>query len=301
MTKFSSTPRLERHAAIRPPRLLRATAVPEGIGARDVPEHHRPLGESPAKAPAELAHAARLMSLGALTASIVHELTQPLSGIQVNACACSRLLDCDSPDLDGARETARLTVRDSMRAVEVIRRLRVLFSKQDVSMDTVDLNGATNEVLTLLAGELRRCRVVLRLELQADLPPVTGDSVLLQQVILNLLQNATDAMRGVEGRPRDLVIRTELDGGDRIRLSVTDAGVGVEAERIQDLFEPFSTTKNNGLGIGLAVSRSIVESHQGHLCAAPNAGPGTTFSFSLPRSRAQVLPSSRAGGRLSAE
>jgi signal transduction histidine kinase len=165
----------------------------------------------------------------------------------------------------------------------VITRLRALFGKKDTTTESVDLNEATREVIALSLSELQRGRVILRAELADDLPPVTGDRVQLQQVILNLLLNASDAMSGVDDRPRQLVIRTERDEGDRVLLTVQDAGVGFETQDVERLFEAFYTTKSGGMGIGLSVSRSIIESHHGRLWAAPHDGPGATFSFSIPR------------------
>lgn len=239
--------------------------------------------EALAKARTELARVARAMTLGALTASIAHEVNQPLSGIVTNASTCLRMLGTDPPNLDGARETARRTIRDGNRASEVISRLRALFSKTDAQAEAVDLNEATREVIALLSSELQRNRVILRPELTDDLPPVTGDRIQLQQVILNLLLNASDAMNGVDDRPRQIVIRTEHEKGDRVRLDVQDTGVGIEPQTADKLFEAFYTTKTGGMGIGLSVSRSIIESHHGRLWAAANDGPGVTFSFSLPR------------------
>ncbi len=232
---------------------------------------------------AELAHVTRVTSLGALTASIAHEVNQPLSGIITNAGTCLRMLANDPPNIDGARETARRTLRDGNRASEVITRLRTLFSKKDAVLDAVDLNEATREVVAMSSSELQRGRLVARLELAEDLPDVAGDRVQLQQVILNLLLNAADAMSGVEDRPRQVLIRTERDEGDRARLSVQDAGVGLDPQSMDKLFQPFYTTKSNGMGIGLSISRSIIESHRGRLWAVPNDGPGATFSFSIPR------------------
>jgi signal transduction histidine kinase len=217
-----------------------------------------------------------------LTASIAHEVNQPLSGIITNASTCLRMLAADPPNVDGARETARRTIRDGNRASDVITRLRALFSKRDATTDAVDLNDATREVIALSLSDLQRNRVILRSELADDLPPVTGDRVQLQQVILNLLRNASEAMSAVDDRPRQLVIRTERDEGDRLRLSVQDAGVGFEPQGVDRLFEAFYTTKSDGMGIGLSVSRSIIESHHGSLLAAPNDGPGAIFSFSIP-------------------
>jgi PAS domain S-box-containing protein len=231
----------------------------------------------------ELAHVARVASLGALTASIAHEVNQPLSGIITNASTCLRMLDADSPNVDGARETVRRTIRDANRASDVITRLRALFSNRDNTIEAVDLNDATREVIALLLGELQRNQVIVRPELADDLPPVSADRVQLQQVILNLLRNASEAMSDVDDRPRQLVIRTAADEGDRVRLTVQDAGVGFEPQGVDKLFEPFYTTKSGGMGIGLSVSRSIIERHHGRLWATPNDGPGTTFTFSIPR------------------
>jgi signal transduction histidine kinase len=254
----------------------------EYVGAiQDVTERQRS-EEALAKVQSELAHVARVTSLGALTASIAHEVNQPLSGIITNANTCLRMLSADPPNVDGARETARRTIRDGNRASDVITRLRALFSKKHVTSEPVDLNEATREVITLLRSELQRSRVILRAELADDLPPVTGDRVQLQQVILNLLRNASDAMSGVDDRLRKLVIRTERDEDDRVRLAVQDTGMGFEPQAVGRLFDSFYTTKNGGMGIGLSVSRSIIESHRGRLWAAPNDGPGATFSFSVP-------------------
>src|SRR5437879_1241476 len=237
---------------------------------------------------AELAHMTRVMTMGELTASIAHEINQPLSGIITNASTCLRVLAADPPNVDCARETARRTIRDGNRASDVITRLRALFSKKDASTESVDLNEATREVIALSWSELRRSRVILRAELADDLPRVTGDRVQLQQVILNLLRNASDAMSGVDDRPRKLVIRTERDEDDRVRLTVQDTGVGFEPRAVGKLFEAFYTTKSGGMGIGLSVSRSIIESHHGRLWAAPNDGPGAPLSFSIPSAPKRV-------------
>jgi PAS domain S-box-containing protein len=249
---------------------------------RDITERKRS-EEALGKARSELAHVARVSSLGALTASIAHEVNQPLSGIVTNAGTCLRMLAADPPNVDGARETARRTLRDANRASEVVTRLRALFSKKVAMTESVDLNQATQEVIALSLSELQRCRVILRTEFTDDLPPVTGDRVQLQQVILNLFLNASDAMSGVQDRPRQLVIRTERGEEDHVRVSVQDTGVGLESQSADRLFDAFYTTKSSGMGIGLSVSRSIIESHQGRLWAAPNVGPGATFSFSIPR------------------
>jgi PAS domain S-box-containing protein len=243
----------------------------------------------------ELAHVSRVATLGALTASIAHEVNQPLSGIITNASTCLRMLAAEPPNVDGARETARRTIRDGHRAADVITRLRALFGKKGAATEQVDLNEATREVIALSLSELRRNRVIPRLELTDGLPPVTGDRVQLQQVILNLLRNALDAMSGVEDCPTPLVIRTARDGDDRVRLSVQDAGVGFDPQAADRLFEAFYTTKDDGMGIGLSVSRSIIESHQGRLWATPNDGPGATFSFSIPHASEATTGASGVG------
>lgn len=234
------------------------------------------------KARSELAHVARVTTLNALTASIAHEVNQPLSGIVTNASTCLRMLNSDPPNVEGARETARRTVRDGNRASDVVIRLRALFSKKELAVEPMDLSDATREVIALSSSELQRNRVILRAELADDLPPVTGDRVQLQQVILNLLRNASDAMATIEDRPRELLIRTEKDGDKQARLSVKDVGVGFAPQAAEKLFEAFHSTKKDGMGIGLSISRSIIEAHHGQLWAIPNDGPGATFSFSIP-------------------
>ena len=224
----------------------------------------------------------RATTLSALTASIAHEVNQPLSGIITNAGTCLRMLDAAPPDIAGARETARRTIRDGNRASDVITRLRALFSKREFTLEPLDLNEATREVIALSSNDLQRNRVILQSELADGLPTVTGDRIQLQQVILNLLRNASDAMVDVHDRPRHLLIKTEGEDGNRVRLTVRDAGVGLTPQSLDSLFDAFYTTKSGGMGIGLFVSRSIVERHEGRLWAEPNDGPGATFSFSLP-------------------
>jgi C4-dicarboxylate-specific signal transduction histidine kinase len=238
--------------------------------------------EALGKVRSELAHVARVSSLGTLTASIAHEVNQPLCGVVTNASTCLRMLDTDPPNIDGARETARRMIRDGHRASEVITRLRALFSKNGGALESVDVNEATREVIALSRSELQRTGVALQADLADDLPPVKGDRVQLQQVILNLLLNACDAMSSVGDRPRQAVITTRRDDGDGVRVMVQDAGCGLPRQGIEKIFEPFFSTKNEGMGIGLAVSRSIIERHRGRIWAAPNDGPGTTVAFSLP-------------------
>jgi PAS domain S-box-containing protein len=255
----------------------------EYIGAVQDVTQRQTSEEALAKARSGLVHVARITSLATLTASIAHEVNQPLSGIVTNASTCLRMLAMEPPNVDGARETARRTIRDGNRASDVITRLRALFSNKHILAERVNLNDATREVIALSLTELQGNRVILRSELDDDLPLVTGDRVQLQQVILNLLRNASDAMSAVHGRPRELLIRTERDEGDRVLLSVKDVGIGFDSQSMDKVFEAFYTTKPDGMGIGLSVSRSIIEQHHGRLWASLNDGPGVTFSFSIPR------------------
>ena len=254
----------------------------EVVGAVQDVTQRRLAEEALAKVRSELASVARATSFGALTASIAHEVNQPLAGIITNASTCLRMLGAEPPDVDGARETARRTIRDGNRASDVITRLRALFSRKEVTLESLDLNDATREVIALSLSELHRHRVVLQSDLADDLPIISGDRIQLQQVILNLLRNASDAMVDVHGRPRLALIRTAREDGNRVRLSVRDAGIGVTPQSMDSLFDAFYSTKSGGMGIGLFVSRSIIERHQGRLWAESNDGPGATFSFSIP-------------------
>jgi PAS domain S-box-containing protein len=262
----------------------------EYIGAFSDVTHVRRSEDALSKVRSELAHVARVTSLGALTASIAHEVNQPLAGIITNAGTCLRMLAADPPNVRGARETARRTIRDGNRAADVIARLRALFAKQGTTSEAVDLHEATREVIALSRNELQRNAVVLRLDFATDLPPVSGDRVQLQQVILNLLMNASDAMSDVNDRPRHLTIKTERAADGFVRLSVHDAGAGFGPHGADKLFDAFYTTKPSGMGIGLSVSRSIIESHGGELVAKANTGPGSTFAFSLPCQAAAHAP-----------
>ena len=237
--------------------------------------------ESLSQARLELTHVARVATLNAMTASITHEVSQPISGILTNSNTCARMLAADPPNVVGAAETVRRTIRDANRASEVIKRLRAMFAKKAPTLEQVNLNEAAQEVVALSTAELRRNRSVLQTDFAEPLPPVSGDRVQLQQVILNLLLNAADAMAGIEDRPRTLLIQTQRQG-DSIELLVRDSGVGIEPGAVEKLFVAFHTTKAHGLGIGLAISRSIIETHKGKLWARPNDGPGATFGFSLP-------------------
>ena len=230
----------------------------------------------------ELAHVSRVSTLGAMTASIAHEVNQPLSGIVTNAGTCLRMLASDPPNIDGARETARRTIRDGNRASEIVARLRALFSKKSEAADEVDLNEAARDVIALCASELRRSRVELEADLAGDLPAVVGDRIQLQQVILNLLLNAADALSGIDEGPRRATVRTGQDQDGNVQLTVEDNGVGIDPDNLAALFDAFYTTKPHGMGVGLSVSRSIIEHHRGRIWASPNAGAGASFTFAIP-------------------
>lgn len=233
------------------------------------------------EARAELAHVARVATLNTLTASIAHEVNQPLSGILVNASTCLRMLSGERPDVAGAADTARRTIRDANRATEVIARLRGLFAKKGVTAGPVDINDAAREVLALSATEYSRRQVQIETQLGELLPSVLGDRVQVQQVIFNLLLNAADAIVKRGDGPRSVKLETRLRGDSEVLLSVADTGVGLPRDA-ESLFKPFVTTKSGGMGLGLSISRSIVESFNGTLWAEPNASGGATFVFSLP-------------------
>jgi C4-dicarboxylate-specific signal transduction histidine kinase len=230
----------------------------------------------------EWAHVARLATLSTMTASITHEVSQPISGILTNSNTCARMLAADPPNVAGAAETVRRTIRDANRASEVIRRLRAMFSKRAPTLELVDLNDAAREVIAMSLAELRQSGSLLQTDFAEPLPTISGDRVQLQQVILNLLLNGADAMADIEDRPRALRVQTEIHGRDGVKLMVRDSGVGLDPHGIEKLFEAFHTTKAHGLGIGLAISRSIIESHKGKLWAVANEGPGATFCFTIP-------------------
>ena len=230
----------------------------------------------------ELAHLNRVATLAELSASIAHELNQPLTGILANCGTCLQLLTRAPEDLEGAREAVLRTLRDGERAAEVITRLRALFSKKKPVFEALDLNEAAQDVIALSSADIREAEVNLRTELAEQLPVVWADRIQVQQVMLNLIRNALDAMASVRDRPRNLLVRTEPDHDTGVRFCVKDAGIGLPDERVGRLFDAFFTTKEAGMGVGLAVSRSIVESHLGRIWATPNDGPGATFFFSIP-------------------
>ena len=237
------------------------------------------------RAHAELAHITRMMTVGELTASIAHEVTQPLAAIVPNGDACLRLLATDLPNLNETRTAVTSIIRDARRAVAVVARVCALLKKSDVERTPLDLGPVIRDVLALVQSEMARYRIVLRTSLADDLPQVLGDRIQLQQVVLNLLTNAIEAMRDVADRRRELVISARRDniGPDAgVLVAVEDAGVGFERAIVDRLFEALYTTKPDGLGMGLAISQSIIRSRGGRVWGTPNAGHGATFQFVLP-------------------
>ena len=253
---------------------------PRFIGAvMDITERKR-ADQALRKAEANLARATRLTTMGELAASIAHEVNQPLAAIVTNAEACLRWLDRQSPDLDEARDAVQEIIRDANRGSDVIARIRRSLKKEPPSRMRLNINEIVRETIALARVDLQGTAV--QTELAGRLPDVSADRVLLQQVLLNLTVNAIDAMKPVTDRPRLLRIRTEDHEGPAIQVSVQDSGVGLNLKQLDQIFEPFYTTKTDGLGMGLSVCRSIVEDYGGRLWAEPSPGTGATFQFTLP-------------------
>ncbi len=230
----------------------------------------------------ELTHIGRVSALGELTASLAHELSQPLTAILSNAQAAQLLLAADVVRLDKVREFLSDIVSDDKRAAAVIHRLRVLLKKGDPEFVSLDLNDIVGEVAWLMRSDAIIRNVPIRLELAADLPRVHGDRVQLQQVVLNLVLNGLEAMRESGAGDRTLVIRTARDGAATVAVAVQDSGIGIDEKELDRLFQPLYTTKAEGLGMGLAIARTIVAAHGGQLGAANNVHGGATFHFTLP-------------------
>jgi two-component system sensor kinase FixL len=234
------------------------------------------------KAQAELAHAARVMVMGELAASLAHELNQPLAAILSNAQAAQRFLAAAPLDLDEVRAVLTDIVADDQRAGEVIQRLRRLLTRGELERLPLDLNEVIREVVRLIHSEAVIKSVTVVLNLEAELPPVPGDRVQLQQVLLNLLINGVEAMSAVEDRPRQLLIGSHRHGARDVLVAVRDVGIGLDPEQAERIFDSFYTTKPDGMGLGLSISRSIIEAHGGRLWATANAGYGTTVQFTPP-------------------
>ena len=261
-------------------RTSQLTAVNEEL-RKEILERKR-AEEALCEAQAELAHVTRMMTMGELMASIAHEVNQPLAGVTTNGSACLRWLARDPPHLEEARACLRRIIRDGHRAAEVIARIRALVKKSAPAKAPLDLSDTIHEVLAMISPEARQHRVSVRTDLAAGLPPVRGDRLQVQQVLLNLVMNGIDAMQTVTDRPRELLIRSQPHESDTVLVTVQDTGIGLDPQSIARLFEPFYTTKPEGMGLGLSISRSIIEAHGGRLWAAAHNDYGATFHFTLP-------------------
>jgi PAS domain S-box-containing protein len=242
------------------------------------------------EAQAELTHVTRVTTLGELTASIAHEVNQPLAGIVINGEASLRWLGHQTPDMDEVRHAVERVISDARRASDVIRRIRVLAKKATPEMVPIDVNDIIHDGLLLVQRQVLNQRVDLQLELESGLPPVLGDRVQLQQVVINLVINGIEAMVHVTDRPRRMLLRSHRDEGRQVLVSVQDSGVGIDPENANRLFNAFYTTKREGMGMGLSISRSIVEAHGGRIWATNNEGSGATIQFALPAYRESERP-----------
>jgi PAS domain S-box-containing protein len=254
----------------------------ECIGVSQDITRRRRAEDAVEKLRSELTHATRVMTLGELAASIAHEVNQPLSGILANASTCLRMLAADDPDIEGATRTAQRSIRDANRASEVIKRLRGLYRKQDFASELFNFNEAAQEVLSICAHDMQRRGIVLKSSFDERVPPLMGDRIQLQQVILNLLLNAADALSSTSKGLRTITVESSGAEPGIVQFAVRDTGSGVAPEDLDRIFEAFFTTKPHGMGMGLSVSKTIVERHGGKLWASANDGPGATFAFSIP-------------------
>ena len=246
----------------------------------DITERKR-AEEALRQAQADLAHVSRVTTMGELTASLAHEVNQPIAAAVTNANTCLRWLTRDQPDLEEAREAALRIVKDATRAAEIISRIRLLFKKGTPQRELLDVNEVIREMIVLLRSEAARYSISVRTELETDLPLVMGDRVQLQQVMMNLIMNGIDAMKDVDGT-RELAIKSQRAENEQLMVSVSDTGVGLPLQQADQIFNAFFTTKLHGTGMGLSISRSIVESHGGRLWAADNSPRGASFHLTLP-------------------
>ena len=274
-----------KHVHLRAHRVKYESGKEEIVGAlMDITEA-RKSQETLHAAQTALAHASRVATLGEISASIAHEVNQPLAAIVANGQACLRFLRRETPDLDNVRSAVEWIVKDGNRAGEVIKRVRGLLKKESAEKIPLDVNDLINEVAALLQRELTAQQVALQLELTPRVPAIFADRIQLQQVIINLVMNGAEAMQPIADRPHGLEIRSYQDETDRVVVAVKDSGVGLPCESADRVFDAFFSTKPGGLGMGLSICRSIVEAHGGRLWPSANSGPGTTFQFALPPHR----------------
>jgi signal transduction histidine kinase len=273
-----------KHVHVRARRMKYKSGEEEIVGAlMDVTEGKR-AQEALQEAQAELAHITRITTLGELTASIAHEVNQPLAGIVTNGEASLRWLDRKVPDIGEARRGIERLLKDAERASNVIRRIRALSRKATPEMAPIDINEVIEDAMVLVQRQALTHRVAVKKELAGALPRVFGDRIQLQQVIINLVVNAIEAMASVDG-PRQLVVRSRRDADGKVLVAVQDFGIGFAPENANRLFSAFYTTKPDGMGMGLSICRSIIEAHGGRVWASSNAGPGATVQFALPEHR----------------
>ena len=247
----------------------------------DIEERHQAEGAL-MKTQAELAYLSRVLSMGELTASIAHEINQPLAAVVAHGHACQGWLSADPPNLEKARQTTERIIQDGTRAGAVLGRIRALFKKEPPAKDWLDMNEVIQDLAIFLRDEAARRRVSIRTELASGLPKVKGDRVQLQQVVLNLIMNGMDAMTATAGRAKELLISSGKENSTEIVVRIEDCGVGLNSETAEKIFDPFFTTKPQGIGMGLTISRSIVESHRGRLWATPHPSGGAIFQFTIP-------------------
>ncbi len=236
--------------------------------------------EASRQAQADLARVSRVTTMGELTASLAHEVNQPIGAAVTNANTCIRWLARDTPNVEEARAAAMRSAKDGMRAAEIVSRIRLLFKKGTPQRELVDVNEVIREMIVLLRGEATRYNISVRTELAAELPQVLGDRVQLQQVLMNLIMNSIDAMKDVEGT-QELAIKSQRGENEQVLVTVSDTGVGLPTQQADQIFKAFFTTKSHGTGMGLSISRSIVESHGGRLWATDNSPRGASFCFAL--------------------
>ena len=283
LTSWMSSKRKHAEQALREARDDLELRVEERTAElRQANDTLRERGEALQKVQTELAHVTRVMTLGELTASIAHEVNQPLAAIVTNGNACLRWLGGVTPNLAEGRLAVQRIIKDSYRASEVIARVRTLVKKSPPRNDRVDLNEVIVEVFALAQSEARRNRVSLKQQLKDDLPPVRGDRVQLQQVILNLVINGLEAIAKSKDGTRELSVRSDRDQANNVVIAVSDSGEGFDTANVEHVFDAFFTTKPDGMGMGLAISRTIIESHGGRLWATANTPRGAVFQFTLP-------------------
>jgi C4-dicarboxylate-specific signal transduction histidine kinase len=267
--------------AVGHPVLNAAGDVVQFVGSSmDITEPKR-AEEALRQAQADLAHVSRVTTMGELTASLAHEVKQPITAASTNATTCLRWLAGDTPNIEEARAAAKRIVEDGKRAAEIISRIRLLFKKGPPERESVDVNEVIREMTVMLRSEAMRYSISVRTELAADLPQVVGDRVQLQQVMMNLIMNSIDAMREVDGT-RELAIKSQRADGEQLLVSVSDTGIGLPPQQTGQIFNAFFTTKPHGTGMGLRISRSILESHGGRLWADDNSPRGASFYLTLP-------------------